>query len=99
MINFPENRTNLAIFSHKSDRHNEINNFLLIYSLPAPACSEGSPTLLRGLCRKCRGGKGDLRRFCGVSVGGVGKKRGTSDTFAGFLSEVSRWLCGWLGGR
>ena len=33
---------------------------------------------------------GDLRRKCGKSVGGTQQKRGTSDRFAGNLSEVLR---------
>ena len=33
---------------------------------------------------------GDLRRFCKESVGGAGQKRGTSDRFAGNVSEVLR---------
>ena len=33
---------------------------------------------------------GDLRRFCKKSVGGTPEKRGTSDRFAGNVSEVLR---------
>ena len=53
-----------------------------------PVRNGGPPTLLRGFCRRCRKETGDLRRFCGVYVGGTGQERGTSDAFAGFLSEV-----------
>ena len=51
---------------------------------------EGPPTEMREKCRRCREKEGDLRRKCGESVGGTQQKRGTSDRFAGNLSEVLR---------
>ena len=55
-----------------------------------PGKREGPPTEMREKCRRCREKEGDLRRKCWKSVGGVGQKRGTSDRFAGNLSEVLR---------
>ena len=46
------------------------------------------PTLLPCFCRRSRCFAGYLRHFCRVSVGGPGVLRGTSDTFAVFMSEV-----------
>ena len=51
------------------------------------------PTLLPCFCRRSRCFVGYLRHFCRVSVGGPGVLRGTSDTFAVFLSEV-QVFCG-----
>ena len=51
---------------------------------------EGPPTEMREKCRRCREKEGDLRRKCGEIVGGTQQKRGTSDKFAGNLSEVLR---------
>ena len=48
----------------------------------------GPPTKMREKCRRCREKERDLRRKCVKSVGGVGKKKGTSDGFARKVSEV-----------
>ena len=52
----------------------------------------GPPTVLQGKCRRCRAKEGDLRQNRRKSVGGAGQKRGTSDRFAGNVSEVLRLL-------
>ena len=45
---------------------------------------------MREKCRRYQEKERDLRQKCGKSVGGTQQKRGTSDRFAGNLSEVLR---------
>ena len=55
-----------------------------------PGERRGPPTEMQGKCRRCQKKERDLRRKCRKSVGGTQQKRGTSDRFAGNVSEVLR---------